>query len=146
MGAWIAWPRVKELMAPALDDERFATPAGRQEHSLAFGEAMESWLINHDKIEAYHQGQAMGIPWGHVSSMQDLLESPQYAARNVWRELDHPEVGKAPYLRPPFRLGDVPDGPWKPAPRLGEHNAQVYGEILGYDKDDIVRLRQMGVI
>jgi formyl-CoA transferase len=145
-GAFINWPRVKEVIGPALDDPRFATPAGRSEHTREFGDAIESWLMQRGKLEAYHEGQAKGMAWGYIATMEDLVTSDQYRAREVFRELEHPVAGKALYSRPCFRVGDLPDGPWQPAPRLGEHNTQVYGALLGLDRGDLTRLKEAGVI
>jgi crotonobetainyl-CoA:carnitine CoA-transferase CaiB-like acyl-CoA transferase len=102
--------------------------------------------MEHDRIEAYHEGQAKGLPLGYVATIKDLVESPQYAARSFFRNVDHPVTGPTPYPRLPMRFGELPDGPWRPAPRLGEHNAAVYGEMLGYTKEDLVRLHAMEII
>jgi CoA:oxalate CoA-transferase len=146
MGAWTQWPSIKRLVGGALEDEKFDTLAGREEHTHEYGDAVEAWLLTRNKLDAYHEGQAAGQPWGYIATMKDLMESEQYQARSFLKEMAHPTIGKGTYATVPFRIGSVPGGPWQPAPRLGEHNPQVYGSVLGYDSADLIRLHEVGVI
>jgi CoA:oxalate CoA-transferase len=146
MGVVGQFPPIHQFLGAALDDERFATVSGRHENSLALGEAIESRLLDQDKLDLYHRGQEAGVPWGYVADMDDLITSPHYKARSFFRELDHPHVGRGVYPGQPFRVGDLPGGPWQPAPSLGQHNRSIYGELLGYSDDDLTRLHEMGII
>jgi len=146
MGVVGQFPIIKDFVGEALEDERFATPALRHEHSLEWGAALETWLSDRPKLELYHSGQAAGVPWGYIADMEDLVGSPHYRERSFFRELDHPEIGSGSYAGQPFRIGDLPSGPWAPAPRLGEHNAQVYGKLMGYGRDELARLHEMGIV
>ena len=89
--------------------------------------------------------QAQQMPFGYICDAQDLLESPQYQSRGYFIEIDHPVAGTLTYPGMPFRWGDQS---WETrrAPLLGEHNAEVYGKLLGYGADELVRLRASGVI
>jgi crotonobetainyl-CoA:carnitine CoA-transferase CaiB-like acyl-CoA transferase len=49
------------------------------------------------------------------------------------------------YEAPPFILSETP-AELSRSPLLGEHNAQVYGEILGLSRREIERLVAEGVI
>jgi crotonobetainyl-CoA:carnitine CoA-transferase CaiB-like acyl-CoA transferase len=75
---------------------------------------------------------------------KDVVNSPQLKARDFWMEQDHPVVGRWTYPGPPVKMTETPfeSGP---APLMGQHNQEVYGG-LGYGKEDLVRLREMGVI
>jgi len=73
------------------------------------------------------------------------LESPQHQARKFFIEVKHPVAGK---LTQPGAWAKMSETPWQmrsPAPLLGQHNVEVYGR-LGYSKQDLVSLRQAGVI
>ncbi len=78
--------------------------------------------------------------------MRDLFSCPQLAHRQVWRELEHPELGPFHFEAPPFILSETPADLRRPAPCLGEHNAYVYGEILGLSQEEIAQLEAAGVI
>ena len=60
-------------------------------------------------------------------------------------EVDHPAAGRVKYPGAPFKMMETPWEIRRPAPLLGQHNEEVMGE-LGYTKEDLVRLREQGVI
>jgi crotonobetainyl-CoA:carnitine CoA-transferase CaiB-like acyl-CoA transferase len=84
------------------------------------------------------------MPVDHADGM---LDSPQLNARGFFREVDHPELDTAiTYPGAPFVL---PESPWRisrRAPLIGEHNAEVYGDLLKLDDAEIGRLRAAKVI
>jgi len=112
-------------------------------------------LENHLPDYAYHQSDALSRRRGNVSSvltLEEALTSPQMKARRYFQEVDHPVAGRWVYPGPPFRLTDGPpsDGGWGwragRAPLLGEHNEEVFGELLDLERSDLVRLRAAGVV
>ena len=76
----------------------------------------------------------------------DLAKCPHLQARDFFVEVDHPVVGRAQYLGMAVRLpGETITGS-QPAPLLGQHNAEIYGQKLGHSNEDLISLRQQGVI
>jgi len=59
--------------------------------------------------------------------------------------VEHPATGKVRYPGAQFKMGELPYK-LKRAPLLGEHNAEVYCNRLGYSKSDLVKLREQGII
>ena len=128
-----------------LKDERFIDMAARRRNSTALNEVLELWLADQEKVPVYHQLQAMRSIAGPVLDMADLFESEQYRVRDFWQTVDHPVTGPLEYPGALFHVGDVP---WRQqrAPLLGEHTQQVLTEVLQSDADDLVQLREQGVI
>lgn len=102
------------------------------------------WLFSHTKREITELAQAQGLVVGGINTMADVLSDPQLAARGFWADLDHPGAGVVRLPGLPFRMMGTP-GEVRPAPTLGQHNAEVLG-ALGYSATDLVRLRERGVI
>jgi crotonobetainyl-CoA:carnitine CoA-transferase CaiB-like acyl-CoA transferase len=103
------------------------------------------WLLEHTMMEIVETGQAVGMMVTPYHDIEGLLSDPHFRERGFFVEIDHPATGKLTYPGAPFRMGE---GSWqirRPAPLLGQHNVEVYGE-LGYSKLDLVQLRQTGVI
>jgi crotonobetainyl-CoA:carnitine CoA-transferase CaiB-like acyl-CoA transferase len=89
-------------------------------------------------LEQAFKREIMGYP---VMDAKDILNDPHLHDREFWRSLDSL---KFPGLF--ARFSECPPPPALPAPRVGEHNAQIYGLELGLGEADIAQLRQEKVI
>jgi benzylsuccinate CoA-transferase BbsE subunit len=80
-------------------------------------------------MDLYHAAQQRRIPFAPVSTMGDLLASDHLKARGFFAVLEPP--GMAPVTVPgaPYRLSATPWSIRRPAPRLGEHTAEVLNEV-----------------
>jgi crotonobetainyl-CoA:carnitine CoA-transferase CaiB-like acyl-CoA transferase len=88
--------------------------------------------------------QANDVLCGAVNTMDEVVNSPQFAARGWVTEIDHPVAGTLRYPGGPAQS----EGWWqirRAAPLLGQHTADVLGE-LGRTPADLARLRESGVI
>jgi formyl-CoA transferase len=141
------WRRVCTLIGrPELvDDPRFHTPELRREHQQELLAIIGEWTATRPKQEIYHTLQALQSVAGYVATVADLAASAQLQARQFFQPLDHPDTGQALYPGAPFTL----DGEaWQHAraPHLGEHNVEVYGERLGYTREELAQLYGAGII
>jgi crotonobetainyl-CoA:carnitine CoA-transferase CaiB-like acyl-CoA transferase len=89
-------------------------------------------------LEQAFKRDIMGYP---VANAHDILDDPHLRDREFWRSLDNL---KFPGLF--ARFSGCVAGPMRPAPRLGEHNVEVYGSELGFGDDEMARLRKERVI
>ncbi|MBT97421.1 MAG: hypothetical protein CL902_02195 [Dehalococcoidia bacterium] len=94
--------------------------------------------------ELFHQGQERNLVFIPVNTVSDLLTDPQLDASNFWFDLDHAEVGSMKYPLGVFDSEEV-SPVTKPAPRLGQDNAAIFGE-LGLGESELTALRTQGVI
>ena len=158
-GGGMRFDRIAKMLGrPDLpEDPRFATrEAQRQpENAEAFdNEFLLPWLKKRSSRQAWADAQAAGVLSGPVLTLDQVLEDEHFRGRGMWAELDHPVVGRLAYPGRPFIMGESPSllseppgagGP-RPAPTLGQHNIEVYCDMLGYSRHDLVRLRNAGVI
>ena len=84
------------------------------------------------------------IPSRH-GSYEDLVNDPFFDQSGAFVQVDHPQAGSLKQPWRPFIMGECPWALERPAPLLGQHNQEVLNS-LGYTNEDIVCLRQMGVI
>ena len=140
------WPAMAELMGvPELADPKFGDRAGRAVHADELEDLMAPWLAQHDKREIFEKAQHLGLAFAYVASPQDILGWEHLRERGAFVEVEHPEAGTYRYPTGPYRSDGMT---WKvePAPLLGQHNADVICGMLGYSTQDLVRLRELGVV
>ncbi len=117
----------------------------RAQNSDAMYPLIEQWTMEHGKMEIMERCQANGVPVSAVFTVGEAAEHEHLAARGYIVEQDHPVAGKIRNLGAPFKLPACPGGPQSPAPMLGQHNDEVYGE-LGKSAEEIAQLREDGII
>jgi crotonobetainyl-CoA:carnitine CoA-transferase CaiB-like acyl-CoA transferase len=110
-----------------------------------YNDIYKPWLMVRTRREVWEAAQKANLLSGPIFSSRDLLEDPHYGKRKYWKEVDHPMTGKVRYPGAPYRAEKMPWDVRRPAPLLGQHNEEVYG-ALGYNREDLVKLRENGVI
>ncbi len=86
------------------------------------------------------------IPCAPVNNFSQALSDPQVRHRNMVIELGHPNGANTRGPGNPIKLSRTCEESFSPAPLLGQDTDQVFGELLGYSKDEIAKLRDNGVI
>ena len=86
------------------------------------------WFMQHTKDEILQLCLQNRIPCAPVLTFDEVLESPQLLERDWFREVGHPQAGSFQYPGAPARLHGSPCRVVRPAPLLGEHNAEILGE------------------
>lgn len=136
-----------EGMAQDLPDEKWKDEQYRFEHTDYIYGVLEEWTKTHHVHALFELGQLMGFPWAPVSSLKDVLASPQLKARGFFQNMEEPELsGKLEYPGFPCLSDEGMSVPRKRAPRIGEHNRKIYGEALGLDDEDLAALSSENVI
>ncbi|HEU4760233.1 MAG TPA: CoA transferase [Dehalococcoidia bacterium] len=127
----------------------FTEPAalGEKVRMLAhLNEVLRPFLRDKGKWEVYEVAQRRRLLFGIVSTPEDIANNPQLESLKWLTPVAHPELGETlTYPGPPYRLSETPWAIRRRPPQLGEHNAEVYGE-LGVDQGELERLRAAGVV
>ena len=86
------------------------------------------------------------VPVSPINSIADIFQDPHFEARGSIVEIDDPILGatKMPGVVP--RLSDSPGRVERLAPTLGQHNEEVYGELLDLSAGELAALIEEGVI
>ena len=83
---------------------------------------------------------------GPVYTYADLAEDPHVVATGMIATVDHPTIGPLRLPNIPIRLSETPAAIRMPPPLLGEHTEAVLRDQLGYDDEQVERLRESGAI
>ena len=141
------WETVAGLIGlEELHDPKFAAGTGR----IAHGEELKALLIQGlaqwDRLPLFLASGERRLVFGMAQDAGDLIACPHLQARGFFREIDHPVVGSAPYPGMGAAISELLADAPSPAPLLGQHNAEIYRDALGYAPDDLAALRYAGVI
>ena len=146
---WAALANVvaSDTDAPGLvADARFATAESRLAHQDELDAVISWWTRAQDAFALAQRLQSAGIPAAPVMRGPDLLQDPHYKERETFLTVDHPQVGPRQYPGLPWKMSATPGQVRGPAPTLGQHNREIYGELLGMAAADIDALESGGVI
>jgi crotonobetainyl-CoA:carnitine CoA-transferase CaiB-like acyl-CoA transferase len=88
----------------------------------------------------------VGVPAAVVQTSRDLFSDVHLRARQAFWVMTHTLAGTYPYAAPSTRLLGTPPHFTRPAPNLGEHNAEILQGVLGLSAADVQDLQARGVI
>ncbi|MCE3290995.1 MAG: L-carnitine dehydratase/bile acid-inducible protein [Caulobacter sp.] len=127
-------------------DPRYAGHAARGENQAALDALIGAWTATLTATDLLALMEANGVAAGRVYRAPDMLDDPQFAAREAIVETPHPVFGSVKMQNAFPKLSDTPGGVRWPGPGLGEHTDEVLGERAGVSAEDLVKLRERGVI
>ena len=108
------------------DDPQLSTMGGRIAAGQGIAEAIRNWTTARTTEEVVREATLLRIPVAPIGNGANLPEFDQFAQRGVYV----PNPGGA-FIQPrvPYRNHSHPSAAFQPAPRLGQHTAEVLGEI-----------------
>ncbi len=134
-------------MAHLADDERYATHMARGRNQAELDGIVETWTCERTVAEVEAAMTAAAIPSGRIYRPPEMLADPHFSAREAIVTVDHPRWGQLPMQAPFPKLSETPSSVRSRAPeRVGQHNGEVYGELLGIGPDELERLTAAHVI
>jgi formyl-CoA transferase len=125
-------------------DERFEG-RNRAKNVEPLTEMINEWTGRHTKFEVMRILGEAGVPCGAVLDSVELLNDPHLKERGMIVTIKHPDRGDFTMPGCPVRLEDSPVEVTA-APLLGQHNADVYGEMLGLGTGQLEELKREGII
>jgi len=140
------WERLADALdAPWLHEERFLPPMVDPAARAEFERYWATWCEARDKSDIVGHLQAAGLAAAPVNTIADVIDEPHLKERGFFPMVDDPRTGPVRHTGLPLVLRDTPGHLDRPAPRLGEHNAVVYGRH-GVDAEALDALRHEGVV
>jgi crotonobetainyl-CoA:carnitine CoA-transferase CaiB-like acyl-CoA transferase len=108
---------------------------------------VEHFLMSHTKAELFEGAVKRRILLFPVATPGDVMRNPQLQARGYFRQVLHSDLATTITYPGPFvRASATPIELRRLAPKVGEHNAEIYLNDLGLTRQELVRLREAGAI
>ncbi len=140
------WPKLLEAIErkDLIGDPRYDTREARVEREDEVDAIITEWTLKHDKYEAMRVIGA-AVPAGAVRDTLELLNDPNFEERGIIQTIQHPTNGPFKMAGWPVRFDGTPPAV-KPAPLLGQHNAEALKDWLGMSDAQVAALRADKII
>jgi len=113
--------------------------------SVPWNEAIEAWTKSRNDYEAFHTIAKAKVPVGLTLNTTQIMNDPHYVTRKTVVQVAHPVRGEFKTPTTPHKLEKSPVEV-KCAPLLGQDNEEVYAKLAGFTKEDLAKLKAIGVV
>lgn len=128
------------------EDPKFSTHIQRGVNQTELDEIVTAWSATVDADPLHELLNEHGVPNGKMYRAPDMLADEHFAARDAIRWIESDDFGQIPMQNVVPKLSETPGEIRWVGPKLGEHNDEVFGDVLGKTADEINDLRDAGII
>lgn len=143
------WHSLMDLMGHPewAQDEKYSTVERRRQLDIEDTHPLiKPWMAQRTKEELLHGLQKRRTPLGPIYRIEEVPYTEHMKVREFFVEVDHPEAGTLSYPSGMAKFSRSPVSLRRPAPLLGQHNEEVYGKRLGYNTEELSRLKDAGIV
>jgi crotonobetainyl-CoA:carnitine CoA-transferase CaiB-like acyl-CoA transferase len=142
------WQRFTEIIGrrELIEDDRFRDDHSRYQNRHLIRPIVSEWVGKHTKSEVVRLLEEKRVPCGRVNTARELVNDQHLKAREMLITRYYPGVGKVPLPGIPVKLSETPGKIENNAARLGEHNKEIYSQLLRYTQKELDSMRQEGVV
>jgi len=127
-------------------DARFESHSARGEHQQLLDEMIADWSKGFDADSLLALLERHGVPAGRIYRAPDMLSDPQFQARQAIVEVADETFPDLQMQNVVPKLSDTPGAIRWSGPGLGEHNQEVYKELLNLSDDELAGFTRDGII
>ncbi len=140
------WLALLRVLGRESSDPRLVTMQERLRQPQPVDDLVSALVRPRQCAELVEALQGAGVCAYAVQNCVDLHADPNLNAFDFWHWLDHKEMGPSPYEGLQHRLSGTPGELRSPAPVLGEHNDEVFRDLLGLSDQEIAELKREQII
>jgi crotonobetainyl-CoA:carnitine CoA-transferase CaiB-like acyl-CoA transferase len=143
------WARLAEAMGQAelAQDPRYVTHVARGKNQTELDERIEKWTLGLTVAEVEALMIQHSIPAGKMYRAPEMIEDPHFKSRDAIIEVETERWGALKMQNVFPKLSDTPSSVRTAAPsEIGQHNAEIYGSLLGLDEEHLSELMAKGAI
>jgi crotonobetainyl-CoA:carnitine CoA-transferase CaiB-like acyl-CoA transferase len=144
-GLFKRWCKLMDRM-DLYDRRDLATESDRYNHREEIDPINEEWIKTKTADEAKAACEQARLPYSLVYDTDEVVNDPQARLNEAMMNVDFGNHGVFKLCGFPIKLSNTPAKLKSPPPRVGEHNEDVFGRILGYSQEELRKLRDEGVL
>lgn len=129
------------------DDPRFAKNVDRVKNHQLLRPIVVDWTMSQDSNTVVDLLLSKGVPSCPIYNIEQVTKDPQIAgAREMFIEREYPNVGNLKVTNTHIKMSETKPCFRTPSPLLGQHNKEVFSQVLGMSEDEICALAEHEVI
>lgn len=131
-----------------LEDARFRTMEERVklENFQEYFRVVREWAKSKTMKEASEIFEKYGIPYGKVNTVAEIIASTVVRERNMLVEVELEKDTPEKVVNTPFKFSAIPSGPQGRPPHLGEHNDEIFRNLLGLSQEEVLKLKKKCIL
>jgi crotonobetainyl-CoA:carnitine CoA-transferase CaiB-like acyl-CoA transferase len=144
------WRRLARILGRGdlIADPELDHDYARYDHRDRIDPLVADWCSERTVDEVMETMQSARIPCGPVMELDEVAADPHVLGTRMLEhsDLETPGLERVPIGGLPVRMSRTPGAVTHRAPRVGEHNDDVYGGLLGYDETQRAEMAAAGII
>ncbi|KMZ53327.1 CaiB/BaiF CoA transferase family protein [Dorea sp. D27] len=142
------WVKLCEVMGrPRLAlDERYDKNPKRVERYMELRPIIQKWASNYTTKDVVELLLENGVPASPINNLAQVVEDPHAQAREMFVHVQHPAAGDTVLNGSQFKMTETNPQIDRPAPLLGQHNEEVYRDLLGLSAGQLEELAKQGIV
>ena len=142
------WERLCKLMdrGDLLNKDYLQSVSDRIKNKNEVNSIVQEWVSAFERDELIHLLDKQGIPCAPIQNVRDILQDEHLLQRKQIVKVDHPKAGAVAMSGVTIKLSDTPGQIKYGIPLIGQHNDEVYLNELGFELEEYVELKSLGVI
>ncbi len=129
-----------------ITDPRFSNILAQIHHHKEAVRLIDEWTSQHTSEEIISVLEKKKIPCGTAYDLDEVIEDENLKHRGMFQKVHHEAFGEVDVPGIPWMFSKTPGSIRTPAPDLGEHNALVLANWLGYSPERIGELQEKGIL
>lgn len=142
------WPKFCRVLGleTLASDPRFDRNQRRLQNKATLIPILEEAILKWKGEDLLKKLDEEDVPAAPVNTLDRVLSHPQVLSRNMVVEIDHPKAGKFRSVGNPVKVPLFAEEKFQPPPLLGQHDEEVYCQLLGFSSEDLHLWKKEGII
>ena len=134
-------------MPEMVTDERFDTVIKRVKNNDIQKKFIETWTTQYTVDEIVNIALEKGVPASPIYNVKQIVEDEHISnAREMFVDIEHPVIGSMKVNGNPVKLMETMPEIKFPAPTIGQHNAEIFMEMLGVSPEEFAQFKEEGIL